>query len=399
MKIIFWLGPSWEVWNPDSILDGGIGGSETAAIHMATELARWGHEVVVYGQFDSHVTWPTEPSVRDHPKGIWREGARFLDYRTVTEDTCKYPLECDVFISSRCKEAVRFLKPKARLKVLWMHDIHVGDDYQDDIGRFDLIFCLSEWSRKYFLNLYAEARKDKVIVTRNGIDTRLFLREPRKQGIRFTYSSSPDRGLEQLLSFWPKIRKIAPEAELHVYYGFHTWDKMNATITNPVIRNLAEMRVAFLKEQMRLNGEHGVVDHGRVSQVELAKSFLASTLWLHPTNFKETSCITAMEAQAAGCVPVTTSLAALSETVRYGMLIKPSNTDERYEQEFLSSIRWLLEDSSVPDRVGSFPRRPELAEEGRKWALGNLSWTQVAGRWEEIFEDAMKKNEKIEGAS
>ena len=37
-KIVFWLGPSPELWDPLTALDTGIGGSETAAIHMANQL-------------------------------------------------------------------------------------------------------------------------------------------------------------------------------------------------------------------------------------------------------------------------------------------------------------------------------------------------------------------------
>lgn len=59
----------------------------------------------------------------------------------------------------------------------------------------------------------------------------------------------------------------------------------------------------------------GIVMHGRVNQRELAEAMLGASVWFYPTWFSETSCITAMEAQAAGLVPVCPTTAALHETV------------------------------------------------------------------------------------
>src|SRR6185369_7057219 len=61
----------------------------------------------------------------------------------------------------------------------------------------------------------------------------------------------------------------------------------------------------------------GVVMHGRVNQRELAEAMLGAGVWFYPTWFSETSCITAMEAQAAGLRCVCPRIAALAETVRY----------------------------------------------------------------------------------
>ena len=61
--------------------------------------------------------------------------------------------------------------------------------------------------------------------------------------------------------------------------------------------------------------------HGRVNQQQLAEAMLGAGVWFYPTWFSETSCITAMEAQAAGLRIVCPPIAALAETapasVRY----------------------------------------------------------------------------------
>jgi len=265
MKIVIWTGPAWETWGPGS-LKTGLGGSEIAAIHMSAELARWGHEVAIIGQ----VT-PCE----------W-EGVKFCDHRLFGPGT----IGCDVFISSRMLDALQRLKPDAKLTALWCHDIHVGDDWQGRMRQYDLVLCLSQWAKKVLSNYYNDVPKDKFILTRNGIDPRLFLREPKKAGCRAIYSSSPDRGLDHLLNYWPRIRAIRPDAELHVYYGFETWQAMATQRKNAY----AQSQIDFFKTKLAQLSDQGVVSHGRVGQVELAKAYLGASLWLYPTNFLETSC-------------------------------------------------------------------------------------------------------------
>jgi glycosyltransferase involved in cell wall biosynthesis len=91
-----------------------------------------------------------------------------------------------------------------------------------------------------------------------------------------------------------------------------------------------------------------------------------------------------MEAQAAGTLPIATKLAALAETVRHGILVAPPNSESRYEQEFLGHVRDFLEgrQAAITDQV---------IAAGREWALRSLSWTAVAGQWEELFEERLKK--------
>jgi glycosyltransferase involved in cell wall biosynthesis len=365
MKIIIWTGEAWETWGPHSIIEGGIGGSETAVIHMAAQLARMGHEVIVSGQV-------VEGEV-DGVTYVDRRGWRGFPVRMV---------ECDIFISSRDWSIVRDILPQAKLKILWMHDLHMGEDTEDWMLDFDRIFVLSKYALQYALKCYPHVPLSKYVVTRNGIDPSLFLlpgetldhvQLPEKVGCKAIYSSSYDRGLDRLLTFWPKIRTLCPEAELHVYYGFNTAEKQVAAIG----RKSDLLMLEFQKHRLAEMADFGVVSHGRVGQRELAKAFLESSLWLYPTNFHETSCITAMEAQAAGAFAITSRLAALPETLKMGHLIEPPNTTAKYEAEFLDAIKWFIE-AREHDVYPNFRLN-------RRWALRDLSWQEVASEWDIFF--------------
>jgi glycosyltransferase involved in cell wall biosynthesis len=304
------------------------------------------------------------------------DGVEFIRFNRVLDPE---QIECDVFISSRDKNAI-VLKPKARMKALWVHDIHCGDDPYSRMTKYDKILCLTEWHKQCVLTFYPYMDKKKITVTRNGIDPERFKPETSFMEIMkgkdwppsFCYSSSPDRGLELLLRMWPEVREICSGGTLHVCYGFSTWKAM--VKGKPV----QEQRVAWFEERLDKLKNEGVIYHGRINQTELAQLQMKSALWLYPTDFKETSCITAMENQAAGAVPVTTALAALNETVgtARGVLVKPYSTEPRYKVDFLKEVKRLVEDGDT---------RYRLAQFGREHALANLTWDGVAAQWEQIF--------------
>jgi hypothetical protein len=48
--VAIYTGPCWDTWGPSDIATRGLGGSETAAVRLAEQLAEIGFVVTVYGQ-------------------------------------------------------------------------------------------------------------------------------------------------------------------------------------------------------------------------------------------------------------------------------------------------------------------------------------------------------------
>jgi glycosyltransferase involved in cell wall biosynthesis len=239
-----------------------------------------------------------------------------------------------------------------------------------------MVLVLSEYAREAAQRYYPAVPKERFVLTRNGIDPSLFQIEPHKEGCKVVYSSSPDRGLDRLLDYWPDIREIAPDAELHVYYGFDTWEKISEVRQDQA----AKMQIGFYRFRMKKMAEQGVFSHGRVGQEELARAYLGASMWLYPTNFHETSCITAMEAQAAMALPITSKLGALAETVKHGWLVDPPNTRMGYKEEFLNHVRDCVgHDRALLSLIQTILRM------GREWACQKMGWDAVAKQWEELF--------------
>lgn len=346
--VVMWLGPGVEPWNPETPNTEGLGGSETAAIEMAKNLVSLGHEVTVYAE----------------ATGKW-DGVTYTHHSTFSGATC------DVFIASRAPW-ISDAPIHANLKLLWVHDIHCGPpspQMERWLYRFDRILCLSEWHKGYFLSVYPSVHPDTVIVTRNGIDPSRFSDLPEKQN-RLVFSSSPNRGIIELLGFMPKIAERVPDVHLDIYYGFDTWETMAKQRNDANELAVIAQYKAAIDEGVK-SGR--VTFHGRKSQRELAAAFLRAKVWGYPTGFPETSCISAMEAQAAGCWPVYYPVAALTETVKHGISSAP--------------------ETFVDDVVNALSRAHNA--EGRGYVLNSLSWSSLASEWSQMF-DSLREQVKAD---
>jgi len=319
LDVVFLLGPQYEPWNPITLAQNGMGGSETMAWEMARRLRALGHRVRLYAQ-----ATPEQEGVFD--------GVEYLD--TIAHQAEE--IRCDVAVVSR-NPTLLDLNVVARSRLLWVHDVHCGDALTPARAlRFDRILCLSEWHKAFMLGVYCEAQQalvarlhpDDIRVTRNGIDPAafywpeapmdgptmdIFIPDHQRNPKRLIYSSSPDRGLQTLLEMWPAILKEEPDAELHCFYGFDNWEKSIAMGLRVDIPWLSAEALRQIKHMIATLPR--VTMHGRVGPKQLAQEFLKSGVWAMPEWFSETSSITCMQAQAAGCYCIATPVAALNETL------------------------------------------------------------------------------------
>lgn len=359
-SITFYCGSSYEYWNPRSI-DTGIGGSEEATIQLAKRLVKLGWRVSVYNNcLDDEMF----------------EGVRYIPFFKYDQDAER----CDIFIAWRHNQYCDFA-PKMAKKVVWLHDVqqtHYWDETRTE--SLDLIMPLSKWHRENLKDI----PDSKFFVTRNGIDPSQFVNRHTRDPKRIIYASSPDRGLDTLLEMWPTIKRKDADAELHVFYGFtKTFDEMHKG--NQKMRDWKEYILGLLKQP-------GITYHGRVNHHQLAEEFLKSSIWCYPTNFTEISCITAMKAQAAGAIPVCTTVAALQETVQHGFKISGPGgaTDNRTQKTFVNILIKLLGDYKLQDQI----REPMMS-----WAMKYYSWDTVANSWSEKFKEMMRDTGRDAGVN
>ncbi len=241
---------------------------------------------------------------------------------------------------------------QAQFKYLWMHDTDAGDMLTPERAeKITGVMALSQWHVDHLTEKYPFLG-DKCFIVGNGIDPDRFTATPERNLHRFVYLSSPDRGLVKALELWPGIKDRLPDAELHIFYGWENYDKMHGS-------------PEWKMEIMAKSRQDGVVWHGRIGQQHLATELLQSSVMLYPADpFNETFCIAALEAQAAGCVPLTRNNGALPETNARGILLPNDASDEA----------WCT--SAVKATETKDSRRQFLHE----WAI-TQTWDAVAQRF------------------
>ena len=142
----------------------------------------------------------------------------------------------------------------------------------------------------------------------------------------FVYSSFPNRGLLNLLNMFPKIRSLLPDATLNVFC-----DMDNTYCWDVAKEDMIEI-VRLLEEQKEY-----VTNHGFVSKKILYHYLQKSTLWLYPCTFEETFCITALEAQMAGCLCISNDLGALPN-INKGIIIPGDASTLTWQEEAIHKI-------------------------------------------------------------
>ena len=315
-----------------------LGGSESAAFYLAREMARMGAQVTVF----THI--PPDMA------GKW-DGVRYL---SVGEPDQSAPLgrdfewyatstPHDVLIIQRVPDGFR-RRFASKVNLWWSHDLALKRHQpamSSQLWNVDRILAVSDFHREQIATVYGMP-EDIFAVIRNGIDPALYTSarpegdtdapaERKKAGGLLIYSSRPERGLSFLVEPGGVMERLGssdPDLTLLVA-GYD-----NTT---------AQIRPLYERLWSRCRELSNVELIGAKSKKELADLMGSAYLHVYPTTFEEVSCITAMEAQAAGTPIVTTRVAALPETLEGAGAIlidpDPERISERFEREILELRR------------------------------------------------------------
>lgn len=342
---------SYAHWGPPLAAEG-LPGTEEAILHMAESLAALGHEV--------HVLTNCGPYA-----GLWN-GVRWIDLPTAG------PLPAyDVAVVTGIDLLDRFAGSGRRY--LWLHVHLPPDEVADALDRVHKIMPLSVFSRLQCPGV----PDDRVFVTRNGIVPAQFdqpagQRDPH----RLVYGSDYDRGLLLILRLWPEIRRAVPDVSLHVFYGWTVFERKLAWYRDNDAHAFGQWtKLRRIIEE--LLEQDGIVHLGRIGHDAVAREFLEAGIWAYPCQFPETSCITAMKAQAAGAVPVVIPTAALRETVRWGLRTRRTPPDYRsidrdLATEWLHALAAALQDTAFQEQV-----RQTMIPAARVL----FDWRTIAAEW------------------
>lgn len=322
-------------WDEDVYKEKGIGGSETAAVEMARHLAEiTGRKVIVFnprtttkifGKVEYRPCREVPAYFRDHAPALhvgWRHALKF------STD----PLYA------------------------WCHDL--GTHGIENPANYHKALVLSDFHKGYVKSFFG-VPEEKIIVTKNGLEPKRFEKSPDKIFGKVIFSSSPDRGLDRAIRVMREVVKMVPDAELHCFYGFDNMRKMGLTTE--------------VERLERMVSDHPFVKfHGNVTQARLTEEMQTSSVWLYPTNFAETYCITAIEALSSKTYPVAREWGALQNTLR-DAADKKMATLISHDCETEEEVA-LYADATIDALLSRAWERMEIEPK-------SFSWESVAHQW------------------
>lgn len=360
-----------DPWDP-SATKTGLPGSEEAVVYATDELAARGHQVTIYMNPPPDSSWSTPSS---NPRWLhvteWQNRANQARY--------------DLVLMWRRFD---FYTGKARGKIVfhWPHDSPGFRGGPIPLKGFDGLLLLSQhhWNqyqtqvidrrhgRNQAIPLFIGYETIPRIIAGNGALLEHF---PSPMTITNPYSlgyfSNYARGLANLLQLWPQIRKMFPQATLSICYGREHWGTCPPAIFDFIIKSIAKFQDA------------GVIEYGKVGHLRLAEIMSQTSIWAYPcgpVGITETFCITAVKAQLAGMIPVTTRVGALQETIHPDA---PSIPQLQTEPELRSYEQLLLQ---TLDRIRSSDPEVIRAEREKYIAFAKqFSWAACVQKWLQLY--------------
>ncbi|NJK60669.1 MAG: glycosyltransferase family 4 protein [Oscillatoriales cyanobacterium SM2_1_8] len=355
MRVAFVDRIGWD-YRPDTVYREPLGGSQSAVCYLTAALAQRGVTVALV----NHTTQEGEVlGVSCHhaerlPERFWQN----FDAVVLFNESGLGLVLREALMEASAPH------PGPQL-ILWtQHDTNqpAMQALHDRLERtvYDRFVLVSEWQRQQYLQVFGlESARTQVL--RNAIAPSLErLPAIGEKEPLVVYTSTPFRGLAELLSLWPAIHRDFPQARLEVFSSLKVYRQSEA-----------EDRAYFGELYDRCQQLPGVAYRGSIPQPELAQVLQRALILAYPNTFPETSCIAVLEALAAGCHVVTSALGALPETTGgWATLIAPGPT---YGAQFVAAVGQILREAEA-----GRPHRDRQSAQTK----ADHTWARRAAQWE-----------------
>jgi len=267
------------------------------------------------------------------------------------------------------------LLEKNKINVLWMqHFVNQKEarnlGSKDYVEKIDYIIFNSNWNFEKFVYQF-KVPESKSLVIKNAIEKIEFEKKP-KDKINLIYHTTPWRGLTHLLKVFKSLN--LENVELNVCSSTKIYGKKFDDVLGKEYESIFDdckkiKNVNFL----------GFVKNNKI--IELLKK---THIYAYPSIWPETSCISAIEAMAAGCEVVTTNLGALYETCTpFGTFVgfdrNYENLEKKYKKALTDSIKkfWSIE---VQEKLKLQQQTINIL----------YSWDTRSNDWKKFFDEARR---------
>jgi GR25 family glycosyltransferase involved in LPS biosynthesis len=218
-----------------------------------------------------------------------------------------YNLEADILIALNYTHYIDLISEKSyQQSYFWIHNTdpffynyYKGEDVaslEETVfkhPKFKSVICVSKYHKREFDNHFPDVPSIMLYNSVKHIEKSKKL----KLDDSYIYISHAERGLNEILLHWRKILYHKPMSKLYILtpkYGEDFYNKHFSHVKNTY---------------------KNVYYYGSLGKEELITFASNKKYWLYPSNYDETFCISAVEMQMLGLIPITRLRAGLRETI------------------------------------------------------------------------------------
>lgn len=284
----------------------------------------------------------------------------------LTKDKINNFKEIDIMIIVRYINYFIYFKNIAKKTFIWLHDVTVQPSYDGKIltsngdhllynlkDCYDKVIVLSNYHLHNNFD-YIKIPINKYTIIPNIQDMNYYKSNIHIIKNRFIYMSDISRGFTILLDCLIYIQKFIPDISLVVF------------------------REHEFTEDIRIKLVHlnNIITYGKVSQQKIADECLQAEYFFYPTNFHETFCNCAAEAQLYNTICIYNNVGALNTTIgNRGLCIKHD----------LNSVNYVENSSNdVMNLMNNEKKKNDFRVRGHDWAK-SLNINNIKKLWLNLF--------------
>ena len=255
---------------------------------------------------------------------------------------------------------------KNKINVLWMQHFVNQEEAKnlgskDYVNKLDYIVFNSNWNFEKFQYQF-KIPESKSLVIKNAIEKINFHEKP-KDKINLIYHTTPWRGLIHLLKVFKRLN--LQNTELNICSSTIIYGKKFDSILGKKYENIFEE----CKNTKNVN-YLGFVENNKI--IELLKNM---HIYSFPSIWPETSCISAIEAMAAGCEIVTSNLGALYETCApFATFVGFDSNFENFEKKYQKALENSVKNFWSKENQKKIRFQQEVINLTYSWNVRSKEW-------------------------
>lgn len=231
--------------------------------------------------------------------------------------------------------------------IVWQHqsydqDVVANMQSKNFVDSVDAFVYVSNWQHETYRQRFFHTFNNGYVI-KNAIEPIEYKKRQKQEKIKLAYTSTPWRGLDILTDAIKLLDRDDIEVDVYSsnkiygdgFYEFegHRYDYLLENVKNTKGMNLFDYK----------------------TNEEIKEALKNINIFAYPSSFAETSCLAMIEAGAAGCSIVSTTLGALPETsLGFGKLVPVQKTRELMVEKYAEALNKSIDEyweNKVQDKL------------------------------------------------